>query len=971
MNDENLTSDDELFKSGSTNGFINHVNSVLQNYQRNDIASGIDEPRLHLLGERIQETNETHVKEFDDTIESLVHGLDSLTLSTDGDDYADIHQLNGFHGQVEEDFVVAVEPSQEGVQRNQNVKHGSTAEFGEANSILPGVQANLKAPDLPFVKPMSLNEELRSRGSDNSRSKHRTIQEEIDNRHGQRLQPGLAGPEVVHVAESDVSYTSRRRPEVHSVQNLQGFNMADSNELQGTTVHEKGMGARSKVRDVDERQGKGKKHSKGTKTRTFDTQVNDMPRPPFKLQQKKYDNDLVEPKQTYRVRNISPTEHRTAENLQCDETENQRFPVEHLNPFADPKGIGTIKPGGRGNSEFLPEGFKLTDSTGIGTTMAPVSPAVKPKTHVRKPNTAGIRHNNSDPQLLSTDSLAVQRGSVGTSVSAENLHANDSSPLFNDLRKLDEETYSFNPPVSNQLLRLDEKALNSNSQDFNELLRLREEAPSSDIQSDDLRQQRTSVRPTENSDINKAAKLTNKTRDMAKVREKRTPQNKAKDNINMDIWRTHQEVINSVPPPTIEYINNLDSITTKDSIPTKKVQNKDMKNSNRRRNMDKTPNVSIGNIDNSNSEQVNTAIPTSQNTVFPASQNTGLATGQNTVSPTSQNSVLPASQNSVLPTSPSALPYPNLNGSAIDLPAVSPHVVPDTNSSSADRLNISNESNPEPHPIIVPYEHERNAVQVLPSFDESLQSNVLFGDGTDMSDEMLAKMLQEKFDKEHTEMMRRNQYDVAPETLRLHNLTTDLNVADGGYQDPYVFNNDLETDSLLINRNMNDVYETSPRSVNSDQGPNEPVNVVHNMLDEETQRLYPYSIADDSIALAEAEQYRQIHQLYPEMSLIDRENDETSENQQSERETAPGEIYVPYSTENPREVVLPPAAGILDDGTIYVRAEQEEEGEGRSDESFARSLQRKLLMEEQEQLDEELARQLEVRQTQEEQHWCE
>ena len=961
MNDENLTSDDELFKSGSTNGFINHVNSVLQNYQRNDIASGIDEPRLHLLGERIQETNETHVKEFDDTIESLVHGLDSLTLSTDGDEYADIHQLNGFHGQVEEDFVNAVEPGQERIQRNQNVKNGSTAEFGKATDILPGVQANLKEPALPFVKPMSLNEELRSRGSDNPRSQHRTIQQEIDNRHGQRIQPSLAGCEVVAENGVSSSYASRGRPEVCSVQNLQGFNMADSNELQETTVHENGMGARSKVRDFDEKQGKGKKHSKGAKTRTLDTQVSDMPRPPFKLQQKKYDNDLVEPKQTYRVRNISPKEHRTAENLQCDETESQRFPVEHLNPFADPKGIRTIKPGGRGNSEFLPDGFKLTDGiTGIGTTMAPVSPAVKPKTHVKKPNTAGIRHNSSDPQLLSTDSLAVQRGSVGTSVSAENLHANESSPVFNDLRRLDEETYSFNPPVSNQLLRLDEKALNSNSQDFNELLRLGEEATSSDIHVNDLRQQRTSVRPKENSDINKAAKLTNKTRDIAKVREKKTPPNKNKDNINMDIWRSHQEVINSAPPPTIEYINNLDSINTKDSVPTKKVQNKDMKNSNRRRNMDKTPNVSVGNIDNSDSEKVNMATPTSQNTVFPASQNTALPTGQ--------NSVLPASQNSVLPTSPSALPYPNLNGSAIDLPAVSPHVVPDTNSSSTDRLNKSNESNTEAHPIIVPYEHERNAVQVLPSFDESLQSNVLFGDGTDMSDEMLAKMLQEKFDKEHTEMMRRNQYDVAPETLRLHNLTTDLNVADGGYRDPYVFNNDLETDSLLINRNMNDVYETSPRSVNSDQGPNEPVNVVHNMLDEETQRLYPYSIADDSIA--EAEQYRQIHQLYPERSLIDRENDETSENQQSERETAPGEIYVPYSTENPREVVLPAAAGILDDGTIYVRAEQEEtEGEGRSDESFARSLQRKLLMEEQEQLDEELARQLEVRQTQGGQHY--
>ena len=926
MNDENLTSD-ELFKSGSTNGFINHVNSGLQNYQRNDIVNGIDEPRLHLLGERIQEANETYVKEIDDSIDNLEDCLDSLTLSTDGDGYADIHKLNGFH---ETDFVDAKELSRESIQANQIVRRGGTEECYTENDTLSGKQANLKEPDLPLIsKPMSLNEELRSRGSSNPQSQHRIVQEEIDNRHGQKHEPGLSGAMLV-ANSSPVSSVSRLRNEEQGEQNVNGYNMAVLNE-HANALHEDGTGARSKVKDTDDRKSKARKQSKGAKTRTSgtqvktrasDSQVMDMPKPPFKLQEKKYDNDLIDPKQTYFVSKTTSKEQRRADNTQGEETENQRFPVEYLNPFADPKGIGTIKPGSIGNSELLPAGFKLTDNaTGTGLTMAPNDPVVKPKTHGRRPNLSRMKHNNSDPQMNSTDSLAVQRGSVqvGMSISAENLNSNDSSPVFNDLRSLEEE------------IRLDENVPNIHSP--YELLRLEEQAPSSEVKSSDLRLQRPSVRPKENIDSNRAAKLTDK-----RYMEKKTP-NKPKDNINLDILRSQQEVINSVPPPKIEYINNLDTNSTKDSIPTKKVQNKDMKNTNRKRNMDKTSSVNVGKTDNLTPEQVNTVTPTSHNTIFPTSQSTGL----------------PASQNSVSTTSQLSLPYPNLNGSVYGLQAqaVSPHVVPDTNSNAVERRNTSNEPVSEPHPVIVPYEHERNAVQVLPSLDESLQSNVLFGDGTgaEMSDEMLAKMLQEKYDKENTEIMRRNQYDVAPETLRLHNLTpSDFNVADGGYHDHYVFNDDLETDSIL-NRNMTDVYEPSPRSVNSDKGSNEPFNVVHNMLDQETDRLYPHSIADDSITLTEAEQYHPInHDLHP----TDRENAEANINlaQTSERENTPSEIYVPYSTEE----VIPP-----DDNTIYVRAEQEEEGAGRSDESFARSLQRKLLMEDQEQWDEELARQLLVR----------
>ena len=884
MNDESLTSD-ELFKSGSANGFVNNVNSALQNHQGNDIDSVVNEPRLHLLGERIQETNETHVKELNDSVESLIHDLDSLTLSTDGDDYADIHQLNGLHGQIEIDGADVREPSQNGTQQNQYVNYENTS-VGNRNGTLPYFEATLKEPDLPALKLMSWNEQLRSRGSQ-SPHKDRTVQAEKDNRHEQALRSRLFEPESVAEYQCQSSHASRQRPEVFSVQNLPNISMADSHEPQENVVQENETGARSKVRDKDDRKAKGKKQAKGAKPRISDTHVSDMPRPPFKLQQKKYDSDFVEFNKNYNGREISSNEHRTTENLPDGEI--QRFPVEYLNPYANPKALRTIKPGGRSSPKFLPSGFQTTESvSGIKPAIASVNPVVRPKTNARNSNTVGIRHINSDPQMHSTDSLAVQRGSVDISISAENLHDNDNTPVFN------------------------------------ELLRLEEETPSSDNHSSDVHRQRTeigtTVTPTDNSGFDMAAKVSNKAKDTTNLREKRVSNKakdstKAKDSINMNIWRSQQEAENSAPPHTIGFINNLDTITTK------KVQNKDMKNTNRSRTMDRNPNVSIANANSSNSEHVETVL------------------------------------------SHSPLQYPNFDQSVIDLQTVSQHIVPDSNGNSVDRLNKSNEPKTEPHPIIVPYEHERNAVQILPSFDESLQSNVLFGDGTEVvSDEMLAKMLQEKYDKEHEEMMRRNQYDVTPETLRLHNLTTDLNVADGGFHDPYTsFNDDLETDSLLIHQNMNDVYEASPRSVNSDQGPQESVNIVHNTLDQESDRLYPHSITEDSIALAETEQYCPVDQLYPEMTLFGRESDETNENQHEELSKGgndPNEIHVPYSTENHRDV-LPPE--LLDNGTIYIRAEQEEAGAERSDESFARSLQRQLLLEEQEQWDEELARQLEVK----------
>ena len=392
---------------------------------------------------------------------------------------------------------------------------------------------------------------------------------------------------------------------------------------------------------------------------------------------------------------------------------------------------------------------------------------------------------------------------------------------------------------------------------------------------------------------------------------------KGAENDHVNIVSVQPELRNicNSPPRRIEFINNLDSCTAK------KIDNKDMKNRNR-------------NTDNNQS---------------------------------SLSSDCSANLQSVQSTQP--LQYPNLE-QVIDLQQhVNRNNLPNSQN-FVERLKKTNNSNTEPNPIIVPYGIETSPVTtVLPSFDESLQSNVLFGDGTEMNDLLLAKMLQEQFDKEHEEMCRHNQYDLTPETLRLHNLEPNLNVADGETGDQNLFGEHLQPDSLY----HNDVYETSPRfnepdreqravhennsleidsdlefrnSVNFD----DEVRMINNMnpLDSE---LNSNSIMQENTNEADSYCNSQPTVFIPLVRETGNFNAGINENRDDNT------ILVPYETEHHREVLAPQSP---DDEPLYVRAEGKDEQAGRSDEDFALSLQRRLLMEEQEHLDEELARQLEV-----------
>lgn len=264
--------------------------------------------------------------------------------------------------------------------------------------------------------------------------------------------------------------------------------------------------------------------------------------------------------------------------------------------------------------------------------------------------------------------------------------------------------------------------------------------------------------------------------------------------------------------------------------------------------------------------------------------------------------------------------------SVIDLQNVNRNVPNSAN--FVDKLNQGNNSNRETHPIIVPYETQTNPLTVVPSFDESLSSINLFGDGTEMNDHAFAKMLQEKYDKEHEEICQRNRFDLPPERLLLPNHLPNLNVADSGIRDPNLLGELLQPDSLL--NDQSDVYA--------------PVSVT----DEDDR--YSLELDSDSInqfGISEPENLHYVDQICPEMgpelTPICSENENSGDELLVEEEQD-DRVSPRHETEHHREVVAPETPDY--------------EPRERTDEDYARSLQRQMDLEEREEI-EEIVRQIE------------
>lgn len=834
MNDESLTSDD-LFKSGSTNGFSDFTGGRTD-HQNGNLAGYITEQRLHLLGERIQEDNETQVKEFNDPIESLTEALDSLTLSTDGDEYADIHMQNGFPDKIETDAAGTQDLSaSEDGQRYANNRPAN-------KDCITVLESNLKQPDLP-ISNLTFNGQIRRKEGSHIPKQEISlgnrisgIPEQVSHLRGSNTR--LASQNVVNCGD-----TVGQEPTCILELGLNlPCNMADSAQSPQFAPFENGAGARLKVRDTGHKP-KTNKHVKNVNSNS-----DQFPKPPFKLQQKKYEND-IEDSQV----NTNRTEAEVNENEQ-----NLTFPVEYLSPYSNPKTQKTIKPGGRNSPTSSLGSVQVNDNMPSLRSQA-FRPKVSGKSSDGILAVRGMRNNNSDPLIHNTERLVTNRNSadvVTLAVDVEATHQNDRDQA--------------------QTIRAEA----TSSVDVDVLTK-----------QDNKTKPKQVVRPKSRNVLNVTTTKDNDERSVETKPDAKSVETRAKDNVNMDLWRArHGSQSNS--PQAIEYINNLDT----DTYTTKKIENKDMKNTNRIKNTERNPNISLVNTDCSTISNVDSVEDQYQNPV-------------------------------------------------IDLGLVSRHNAPNSNT-FVDRLNTNSNSNAETSPIIVPYGIEPNPVSVMTGFDESLSSNILFGNGTEDSDLMFARMLQEKYDKEHEEMRQRNQFDIAPETLRLHNLTPNLNVADGESEDPSLFGND----SLL--NDQNDVYETSPRSFESDHDHHR---VDHQSLEIDSVELHPNSMNQDS--MLEVENYHDVDQFYPELTPIGQEYDYSNEDQLEQQEiddNISDAACTPYTTENLREV-LPPESP--DESAIYVRAERGGPPV-RSDEDFARSLQRQLMMEE-EQLDQELARQIE------------
>lgn len=847
MNDENLTSND-LFGSGSdiygtdVNGGFQNLSNQPDHFPKHD----------HLLNLKFQDDNETGVKELCDPEDDLANTLDSSTLSIDGVNYAHIHLSKDSDRNQGKGDGFLNEPTGNLDQGPRS--GGSENRLADKNEACqPTFDTTLKQPDLPVVKSELLTEYSRITTSPTPHEKG-TV--EYDNEKVIQLkisQPRISVKDVLVDQNQTILY---QKPAVNSVTHTPLHNMADSSWPHTSDTQENGVGARSKIRSPENCKPKTKRKSKGSSSSFKNLENDNIPKPPFKLQRKKYHNE--EPESNRSVSDISIDENRLIKNEK--DSESQNFPVEFLNPYSDPKAQTTIRPGVN-NSLGFPSFAQVQDGNGIHVAR---TQTVRPKNSGKKlengSSSMKMRQTNSDPQLHNADRQAIQRDCVHRPVfanSADSIH--------------DHECNSD----SKQLLRFGREIATSVTSS-NDISTSSETACDNKI-----------VRPKVKTVGDRTASASDKINVNLKEKERKTP-TKTKDSVNKEVWRSQHVTGSNSPPRRIQYINNFETNTTK------KVENKDMKNTNRSRNMDRNPNVSIVNAQSANSGDLYETV---------------------------QNHRL--------------IQY-DLEQPVIDLKKIA--LVPESNSDSINRLSTdnTNETRSEQR-IIVPYEDERNFVPGMPSLDERFQSNALFGDGTESSDHMFAKMLQEKYDREHEEICQRNQFDIAPDTLLLHNLGTNLNVADGGLG----FGDDLHTDSLLNDLNINDVYETSPRTDKSEEDHCELIADSVNSLDEESQRLYPESEVAD--------------QFHQDLALH-REDDQTYENDHGDRATEENfsdTIHVPYVTEHHREI-LPPETP----DTIYISAEQEEPAE-RSDESLARSLQRRLELEAR-QHDEDYARQLEV-----------
>lgn len=793
MNDDSLTSDD-LFKSGSTNGFSGFASGISDLHNGN-LASYITEQRLHPLSEKIQEDNETQVKDID-AIDCLTESLESLTLSTDGDDYTDIHRQNGFHDKLEIDAA----GSQELNENTANV-------------------SGLKQPDLP-INNLIIDQQIEDqRGSQTSAKQVFSL----ENR-------GNTFPkQVSHSRNYNTrhAYTSQNvgndniqgiRDSISEIQpQLPVYNMADSGQPpQPQAVPcENGVGARLKVRDTENTKSKTKKHGK------IGSATNDhIPDPPFKLQQKKYDNEEDSERSTFPADELASMQSREV-------TENLTFPVEFLNPYSNPQTIKTIKPGGRRSPEYFGDSVQVS-----GKAVQVVRPKVYGKTLESESAVRGLRHNSSDPKIHNKEKELTNRNRNSTDISS--LAVN-----FEDVSVDDRNAFSYGTPKSRFQQTVD-NGLNSNAkQDHKQEVAIKQVVRPKEGHSSD-----TSSQVVESNSVFKPAE--------------RNKEIKSKDTVNMDLQRSIKgRPSNS--PPTIEYINNLDTCKTK------KIKNKDMKNTNRSKNTERNLSSNLANTDCSSIENI--------------------ASVQNNQQKPCQNF-----------------------DSVIDLQNVNRNLPNSAN--FVDRLNQGNNSNTETHPIIVPYEPRTNPPTVVSSFDESLSSLNLFGDGTEMNDHTFAKMLQEKYDKEHEEICQRNRFDLPPETLLLPNHLPNTNVADSSASDPSLFGEILQPDSLL------------------------------NSLELDSDSMNPFGSSD-------AENHHYIDQycpeVGPELTPVGSEDENSGDELLVETEQD-DRVSPRYETEHHREVVAPETPDY--------------EPRERTDEDYARSLQRQMDLEAREEI-EEIARQME------------
>lgn len=820
MNDDSLTSDD-LFKSGTANGSIE--------YTYGHLVPGNTNQRLDSLSERIQEDNETQVKEFSDQIESLIYNFDDLSLSIDGDQYANIHIENGFQNEREID----ADGSQElcGIEHSLINKNNRAV---ETNSQLE-LRSELKQPDLPVSSQMKngfVDKE------DESVEKKANFSKDSSVRH------------VLEAVGNNGDLNSRESSSI----NFPSFwvtRMADSSQTSQGIPSQNGAGAGLRNRDTDNQRLKTKKLVKDGYSDS-----DQIPKPPFKLQEKKYDNDF-EGLQG----NINRSQ---AEPYMITDDTTSSFPVEYLNPYSNPNTIKTVKPGARCSPDIFSNSVQENDNSR--------SEVVRPKIIGKKSDSSmigrGMRHNKSDPLICNADRLVTNRGNTGPIFSA-NAEGTDHN-----------HKETIETPIA---LALAEGASGVNVQRKQE------------TEKESKRKQVVRPKARTASNITKT-NADEQSNDESKS-DRKSEKTRANECINIELGRGKQGMLYNNPPTRIEFINNLQ---TGDTCTAKKIENKDMKNSNRR-----NPNTflvntncsSAGNVDSVQDHQ-------SQYQSFEPLIDLGHVSRQN-----EQKS-----------------------------------------NKFVNRINKSGNSEKDTSPIIVPYGIEADPVSLPLSYDDSLPSNILFGSGTEEADLMLARMLQEKFDKEHLEMCQRNQYDIAPETLRLHNLTPSFNIADC-VSDPSLIGEGLQPDSML--NEQNDVYEVSPRSLESDHNL-QPVGQC-NSLEFDSEDLQPDSHAQDRVICEE--NFHDFNQLYPEISPSDGENNNSLGNQDGLQEThqlTSDELYVPYETENHREVLAPESP---DESTIYIRAETEGPPI-RSDEDFARSLQRHFMIEG-EQWDEEYARRLE------------